>query len=417
MLLQPDIDEKMLTVGYDQQTKDELKRFLTKETLALGDYMREQLLLEYDEINPIYREMNGIDLESITNYFPATFLNDKVGTEIPDITQHPFELQGMLKTGALRQRVQHGLSIRTNVSAFQSYLSHKQKMSHYLAYAEGARDFFAVFNNRDVKRTLENQLGRDTVKEFNEHATQVMNGGNMNYSYSTFLEKAKALFIYKALTFNPGVFVKQLASFFAYLTHIPTTDFIKFSFGTLFTKQGWEDFTTLRDSDFVRNRVATGAPEEMMSLINNGRKKGWIKRAFKIGMLPTKLGDIFPVLTVGRAVYRATLNQSLADNKSLEEAKADAMEAFGIATEQTQQSSAWKDRTYWQREGSAWNLFTMFVTSQRQYMTEAARSIQKAINGGDKAEAAKKTFVYYVLLPATFKIVTNGMEKLIITER
>jgi hypothetical protein len=147
-----------------------------------------------------------------------------------------------------------------------------------------------------------------------------------------------------------------------------------------------------------------------MFILENARQRGWFSRAVRSGMITTRTGDLVPILIMGRTLYNQAFqeakNRGLSDSQSAKYAEF----IFGSLSDQTQQSSAWKDRTHWQRSGNLGELLSMFQTSPRQYLTVGIRAIQKARaqkTGESQLKAAKTFFIMFGLLPAAFTFAKN----------
>ena len=90
------------------------------------------------------------------------------------------------------------------------------------------------------------------------------------------------------------------------------------------------------------------------------------------------------------------------------EAKAAALNRFERVTDETQQSGRLSQQSYMQ-SNSALRAFTMFTSSQNQYLRKELNAIRGLISGRmDKKQVAKTIFIYHFLLPMFFQAVSDG---------
>jgi hypothetical protein len=165
------------------------------------------------------------------------------------------------------------------------------------------------------------------------------------------------------------------------------------------------------NSDFIKNRWSTGFNKELKLAMANasGKPKNWFSEALNFGMLPTRIGDVIPIISGFYAVYKHNYNKSIEAGLSHEFAKHDAMIQAEMSSDRTQQAGNVKDLGYFQLQGSTMNLFQMFITSQRQYINSFSETLLDAISGkkGAKTRAAKKALITFVILPILFKGVSD----------
>eukprot|EP00828_Plagiopyla_frontata_P042524 TRINITY_DN6362_c0_g1_i1.p1 TRINITY_DN6362_c0_g1~~TRINITY_DN6362_c0_g1_i1.p1 ORF type:complete len:180 (-),score=24.69 TRINITY_DN6362_c0_g1_i1:342-881(-) len=115
-------------------------------------------------------------------------------------------------------------------------------------------------------------------------------------------------------------------------------------------------------------------------------------KILEAGMSFGKLGDIIPVIMGGYSVYQYNYDQAIKSGADESTAYNEAILAFEMATDRTQQAGHIKDLGEYQAGGSMARLFTMFTTSPRQYYMNISSGVLDAKAGKiSKAEAAKKT--------------------------
>ena len=405
---QPDLVDNMAFNGYDDITRQELIRQLPDKVLELGDYMTNNLEREYDTINPIYVELFGINMPHHQNYFPFRPKFEKPVTA-DTLNEAITDLKTMQMPSAFIARRRHRVRFDIDNGAVDTFIRHKSNMNRLRAFIGGSKDFFSIYGHNEMRKSLIVNFGDEFYDQLTRHASQIVSGGNNHFAADEDIEFFRGLFVYKSLGGNLGVFLKQLTSIPAYFINMPASDFAK-AIATWATPQGIEDIRNLMQTDYIQNRWDQGNHIEAMFVLKNGREKGWLQRALAASMITTRVGDMIPILIMGRVLYNNTFTEAKARGMSDAQAAAEAELVFGLATDETQQSSAWKDRTHWQRSSTLGQLLSMFQTTPRQYTTTGMRAAQRALKRRDKDstfQMSKVLFTMFVLLPAAFKLITD----------
>jgi hypothetical protein len=140
-------------------------------------------------------------------------------------------------------------------------------------------------------------------------------------------------------------------------------------------------------------------------------KRNISKRLAQAGMITSRVGDIIPVIIGGYSIYKHNFNQALKEGLSEAEARKLAETELGRTSDRSQQSGALKDLSEYEMGGSVMRLFTMFLTSPRQYFINSAESVADAWAGkkGSRKNLAKKSFIYLVVLPEIFQFTSDFM--------
>jgi hypothetical protein len=125
----------------------------------------------------------------------------------------------------------------------------------------------------------------------------------------------------------------------------------------------------------------------------------------------TKWGDRTAIFIGGWPVYKYHYKKALKAGKSRIQAQDIAMKEFESATYRSQQSSEVEDLSEFQKRGSVAKLFTMFMTTPKQYNNMVLSGYRNLLKGrGSKAENLKAVIVGQFILPMIFTWVSNGFE-------
>ena len=129
-----------------------------------------------------------------------------------------------------------------------------------------------------------------------------------------------------------------------------------------------------------------------------------VKNFWNMAMLNIRSGDKGAIITGSWAMRRARLKQGIDIKDIIEE-----YEEFGSDTQQSPEISRLSP---FQKGGSFAKLFTMFMSSQRQYLAKEINAVKTLFQKGGTSKAniqkvAKTIFIYHVILPVFFQMVAN----------
>jgi hypothetical protein len=213
---------------------------------------------------------------------------------------------------------------------------------------------------------------------------------------------------------NPVVYMKQLASIPAYMADMPIAEWNKEFIKVFNPIEFRRMYRTLTKSEMLKMRYDKGFERDMVLALQNVKPGKMItgSNMFNNAMYAfTKMGDKQAIFVGGWPVYKYHLKQALKAGKSKEEAESIAMRKFEEASLRSQQASDVEDLGDFARRGSAYKLFTMFMTSPNQYYRMVAGGYRNLYyKRGSKSENLRKIFVGQFLLPTLFQFISNGFE-------
>ncbi len=208
---QPDARVKFERGGMTQETADKLEEFVrnTPEGSAFYDFLKTGYD-RYDEINPVYRGMFGVDMPRVKNYAPTSYDTAK-GSEDPiNLDENGGGGGSMPSFGITRQN--HAAKIKDR-NAWVTFQAHNDSVNYWISHAPLVREMRAVFGNADVLRAAEarNGKGRDYLIDLiktlgRDNATT----SNLVRANSMFARVASDVLGNSALSFNIGVTMKHL---------------------------------------------------------------------------------------------------------------------------------------------------------------------------------------------------------------
>lgn len=406
--LDDDTREIMINDPVNQYNKaflNKVKDELTTDDLAVADAIFEFYNENYERFNAFYEEHFGMSLPKSKYYTPRAMSVD--GVTIDDKTTHGYASF----SGAKKRVAVAGTGVINIQGAFRALNKYINQQNYYMGYMDKLTDINAVLANKDVKGIINSLFGAEMNKRIAYEIDNLANNGNDKVDvWGKGWNKVRANYAKSVLAVKPSLAIKQLTSFPAYWENVSTKDFIA-GVADFFThpKEAMRTLgsTTLmktRDTDIIRDF-------DQMSKSNLFAKMKKAKGKIKwndLLMFNIKFGDRGAIYMGGWALYKSELNKNLKAGMSEKEAKTKALEAFERITDETQQSGRLSQQSYMQ-SNSALRAFTMFTSSQNQYLRKEINAIRGLATGRmSKAKAAKTIFIYHVLLPVFFQVVSDG---------
>lgn len=346
----------------------------------------------YDKLNRFYEEHYGISLGHREFYSPRSM--DKGGIDVVS-----GDLRSYAGLSAIKKRTAKGgqIKIKGAFNVLQNYINNS---NHFIAFADKLQDINAVLGDAEVKNRIRNVFG----KKMNEKiAYEISRFASNDKVYvqgiNGIMSKLRANYAVSVLGLKPSLAIKQLTGFPAYWENVPTKDFLE---GLAdFARHPKQAIETLGNSQYMKTRgtnIIKDFEEVSKSemLKNLGTKIGL--REFL--MLNIQLGDRGSIYMGGWALYKYMLKKT-GD-------PAQAMAEFERITNETQQSSYMSEQSAWQSNPFG-NWFTMFQSSQNQYLRKELTALRGLATGRmDWDKAMKTLFIYHFLLPMFFQFVSDG---------
>ena len=403
----PSLQEQLTEQGYDYETMLEIEQFMLPETKEWARWQLQEFYPSYYAgVNEAFKKLFYTEMPFNKAYSPIKRLYAR-GKEdqqlLTNVNPHSSVIAGGVKNRTANTReiiLQDGDAALVN---------HIAQMEHFKSWGQPMRELRATLGSEQVRMAVQDHHGKtalEVLDTFLDDFARGRSGNDIEANWTTYFRTA---FTTAAIGLNPVVFLKQLTSIPAYALDMPPMEWARYFPKTL--AQAKKALEVLRKSDMVKDRYEIGFERDMtlaMSRSNAGKLSGTKKMADKL-MILTKLGDGMAIILGGWPVYQYNLKQALAAGKPQAEAEKEAMEAFEMATERTQQASAIKDQMHYQRGGPFLRLFTMFMTSPASYYRQWAGSIRHLLGKGtDKKDAAKRFAITQFVLPAAFQLVASG---------
>ena len=390
---------------YNREFLQKVDDELTSDDRAFADAVFKFYDENYTRFNAFYEAHFGMSLPKSKYYTPRAMTVD--GVSIDDKSTHGYA--GF--SGAKKRVAEAGTAVINIQGVMSSLNKYINQQNHYMGYMDKLADINAVLANKEVKNIIGSLFGKEMNKRIEYEINNLANNGNDKIDvWGKFWNKIRANYAKSVLAVKPSLAIKQLTSFPAYWENISAPDFVagvadffahpKEAIKTL----GSTTLMKTRGADIIRDfdQITSG------SLFNKMKRANGKIKWNDLLMANIQFGDRGAIYMGGWALYKSELKKNLAAGMSEQEAKAAALNAFERITDETQQSGRLSQQSYMQ-SNSALRAFTMFCSSQNQYLRKEINAVRGVLTGRmSKQQAAKTLFIYHVLLPVFFQVVSDG---------
>ncbi|MCH7640995.1 hypothetical protein IID22_02270 [Patescibacteria group bacterium] len=385
------------------------------------------------DINPVYREDNGVNLTKIVNYSPTSGIPNQ-----QDVTASFFEQQGFrsgITASSFKERSTHFRTIRIK-GAMDILQDHLQEMGHYLAWSKKLKELNSVFGDSKIRSLIEAKFGKDVLDIIDKALKDFKDDGKLQMTLN---ERRLTQFRNNFTTSVLGIKlvsqpIKQMSSMFAFWEFIPAgkffpslADWANFNKAKLMydiLQQGGA-FLPVRGDNMTRELRSIAANRRF----NKFRKFGKFKDML---MWSTRLGDKGAIQFGGWGVYKYHYEQATGKpfdfNMSLQDiitsaAHKKAFSAFTRASSKTQQSGDTDQQGDWQRGGAWAKTFTQFASSPLGYMRREIEALRSAFGTKEatlaflkgegkitRQQFAKSIAIYHHIIPSMFLFIASGLD-------
>jgi hypothetical protein len=180
-------------------------------------------------------------------------------------------------------------------------------------------------------------------------------------------------------------------------------------------RQYWNDFSTLFNSDFLKQR-RTGLQTDVnadeiarAAKTSTNKARAALSALLKFGFTPTQIADSFAIASGGATMYRNRINKYLKEGLEQKEAEQKAFTDFQEIAEETQQSAR-PDRISAQQASSLGRLILAFGNTPMQYARLTKKAALDLVNGrGDWKTNISKIAYYSVIQNIIFSALQQGL--------
>jgi hypothetical protein len=409
----PTLQKNFEAMRWTPEIWKKIESFVRPELKKVIDVTQSKILPDLRrQIAPVYKGKTGISMPNIPNYYPgvnATY--DSPKTEVDSWVGDLFRTNTTAPT-AIRSRTGNAYPIKKD-DFFDVLERYTAQANHFIAFDEPTSIIRGVLKNEAVRREILLNSNKHTLQRL-ETVIEDLVRGNMNPQQRlSILDGIIKRFTISTMAVNPLPALKQQVSLPAMGNKI---GFIKLAQGSVdywahpvkWTKLLWE-------SPILRARLAQGFDYEMgVALTSKHIKQTALEMKLKDALIaslkmPTRGGDILPILSGGTAIYKVELSKALAKGMSKEAAHKAALKATELQFMATQQSPYIEDLSWWHTHSSFTRLFVMYKTSPIQLHRTGMSAIRDAKSGrGSWGQAIRTVLTNWYLIPMLFQLASDG---------
>lgn len=389
---------------YTTEIQNAILSKLSRQDKRLGDLMLDFYQRKYPQINNVYRDIYGVDLPSNEFYSPIQREGVNLGeNNVFGQINEDSSYRRSVNPSAVKSRT-GTLKPLKKMGATESLTRHLDESNYFIAWATKVREFNHIFSDPSVRTTIKDNFGGKFLSTIDQNVTQFTQNGNKYADTNRTVDKLRKGFTVGALAVKPAIAVKQMVSTFAYLEKLNP---VNFTVGVVdFWSNPIRNARILNEeSVFIRER-GSNMERDIKAATNSDTFTAFKKAPsfFNTLLLNVRLGDKGAILTGAWAMRKVALKRGA----TIEEAVLE-YERF---SNETQQSSDLSQLSLFQRGGSFAKLFTMFMSSQRQYLNKELNAVRSIFRKGGRSKAniqkvAKILFIYHIMLPVLFQFVAN----------
>ena len=176
-------------------------------------------------------------------------------------------------------------------------------------------------------------------------------------------------------------------------------------------KQYWKDFTTLMNSDFLKERrsgLRMNVNEaDIADMAKQEGPRGVINKLLQLGFAPTQIADSFAIASGGATFYRNRIKTYTKQGLDQAQAEEKAFQDFRENAEESQQSSR-PDKISMQQAGPLGRLILAFANTPAQYARLTDKAIRDLKNGRGDAKTNISKIIYYTTVQ---NIIFNAVQQ------
>jgi hypothetical protein len=415
-LQDPTLHKTFEKMGWDvNKTKRQIEDQLPKDMIKWAEWqLYEFYPMYYHRVNKTFRQRFKVNMPFNPVYSP---ISRKIGARADEgddtLNKSKSPMGSMTSAGSLKSRVSNQEEL-TWIDGDTTIMKHITEMEHFIHYTQVMREMRSVFMNRNISKAIQDFHGSGISRTLNKFMDDIARGGVDRSQNLEWMDKLRANFSRSVIGINPVVYLKQLASIPAYIADVPILDWSKEFVKVLNPLEFKRAYRTLSKSKMVQMRYDQGFERDMVLALQNQKPGKLISGTDWVNTFAyafTKMGDKQAIFFGGWPVYKYHKKKALKKGKSLKDAETIAMRKFEEASLRSQQASNVEDLGDFQRRGSAYKLFTMFMTSPNQYYRMIVGGWRNLRAGrGSRSENLRRIFVGQLVLTTLFQFISNAFK-------
>lgn len=371
---------------------------LTEDGRSLMAFLSDQYASEWSYINPLYEEINGVNLPYNALYSPISVAPQvaQAGEIVDPVTGNASS--ALSSTPSWAKSRGNAIAEPKFIAASQKYLAHTKQVEQWMAYAAFIRDYASPIRDRELGNSIAEKGGEKALTSIRLWMDHFQQGGNRDagaqLALNQFMTRVAGRAASTALIGRMGVLAIQATQIGAAAAEMPLSSYL-YRLGKL--TSGQLDYTEALKSDFIQRRIKQLPPAVRAAMEG---LKGTNPNALKFAQ--RKMGEIIGgvdgLVTAGTfaIIYDYQLKQAEQLGYTGEEAKQWARNEAERSTERIAQPTRSGTRSLFENTGGgpALRIVYSFASEARQKLALSAwRIASKDRSLGEKARAVAVTWV------------------------
>lgn len=382
---QPDVQDKMRREGWNEDSIADLRE-LTADPVsqAMIAHAQEFYRKGAGVVNPVYARMFGMNMPQVKNYAPTRFKHSK---DVPDIGLDGAPVATGATPSFAKSRVSHSAKIAPE-DALSVMQQHILTQTHWVNFAELAREYRSLINNPEIREAIEAKHGTGVLKTAELWADQMeQRGGNQSREaawVNAILGSVIGGQSVASLGFNLKTLAMQLDNSVRFALALDTKQIMA---AMSSPDQLIEDIKTVFESDALQTRLRGGATAETRYMFERfGGKPGTAAKVTEAAMSTINWMDTATTSFSAAIVYRSNLNEALKAGMPESLARETALDAAAAAIYRFAQPVSFGQKSNVENSGNIYTkAFFLFMSDPRlktAIMADAVRGL--ATGRGDK---------------------------------
>ncbi|MEI6278298.1 MAG: hypothetical protein WCQ16_02800 [Verrucomicrobiae bacterium] len=384
---QRDVQEKMRREGWTDQSAADMQAMtgdlVSQSVLA---HARELYGKGYDVTNPVYAGMFGMNMPQVGDYAPSRFIHAK---DVKDVG-----LDGSpMSTGTLpsfaKSRVSHSAKIAP-ADALTVMQQHVLEQSHWVHFAELARDFRSLISSPEIREAIKQKHGEGVLQSAELWADQLEKRGGNRAREAAWLQSAMGAVLggkaISALGFNLKTITMQIENAIRFGLSINPRQMMD----ALSDPAGIAaDIKTVWESNALQVRLHGGATAESRFLFDKYGGKGLTaSQIAEISMAPINWMDCAATSISAAIVHRSAYQDAIKAGMSEKMAADAALDAAAAAIYRFAQPVSFGQKSRFENNGNILaKTFFLFMSDPRLKTSIMLDSVRALATGrGTAAE-------------------------------
>ena len=409
-----DSREWLASHGYGEEWQAKAEKWLTPEAKKIRAWLLEKYGQQYDRINPVFRELRGVNLPRVEAYGGMRQV-ENMGKD-GSVALTADNMAGGMAAGFTKTRVSSPTGPPKNVDALANYWGNAFQVEHYIAWAEPLAEMRAVVGHRDFRMAVESNLGAAKSAQMMRWIDDLEKSGQRNAIMNTLsgdlMQRWGSAASASALLFKVGVLLKQATAALGSAFKVGLGSYAR-SLGRVLSGTSSISLREAWNSDSVQRRINDYDPEMREAFQAHQKRRfeneildvltQYPNRALEGGWYAIGFTDAVFTTVSAAVAHDASYREGLAAGLNSEQAMAYAGEQMTLIVKETAQPDSTATKSQFENSvGNPWlRVIFAFQSANRQAFGLSLLSYKH----GDKF--ASRLILGHLIIPIVSQTIGN----------